>query len=271
MQRVACRALGFRGFECSVFSVQYSGFGIRRVPRQFVVQRCLSMCATGRRTSPNFTEPRTGVPRSDRAHPPLVRQQHSCPADRARSAAFGFTIHDSHSLPPRLGKRNTESGKRRSHSRFTIHIHIPPRASAGGRQVAFGVTIHDSHSHPPTSVGRWSAALPSGSRFTIHIHIHIPPRASAGGRQVCSRRSSHSKSCFTSGFIRVSSPRARRLSTWSRLSGRVRWFSDRRLMERSGVRLRPRCRPGPTSRPPRESRKRTRRCAGDWARRMANR
>ena len=175
MQRVACRALGFRGFECSVFSVQYSGFGIRRVPRQFVVQRCLSMCATGRRTSPNFTEPRTGVPRSDRAHPPLVRQQHSCPADRARSAAFGFTIHDSHSLPPRLGKRNTESGKRRSHSRFTIHIHIPPRASAGGRQVAFGVTIHDSHSHPPASVGRWSASLlspilPLEELFHVGIH-----------------------------------------------------------------------------------------------------
>ena len=119
-----------------------------------------------------------------------------------RQVAFGFTIHDSHSHPP------TSVG----------------RWSAGRRQVVFGFTIHDSHSHPPTSVGRWSA----GGRqvafgFTIHDSHSHPPQASAvgraGGRQVSSRRFSHSKSSFTSGIIRVSSPRARGSSTWSRHLG----------------------------------------------------
>jgi len=131
-----------------------------------------------------------------------------------RQVAFGFTIHDSHSHPPRFGKRKAEQGKRKTEVAFTIHdSHShPPRASAGGRQV----------------VGR----LPSGSRFTIHIHIPHERRPVVGKSALADSPTRRAPSL--SGFVRVSSPRARGLSTPSRLSGRVRWFSNRRLLERSG-------------------------------------
>ncbi len=130
------------------------------------------MCATGRRTSPNFTEPRTGVPRSDRAHPPLVRQQHSCPADPCPFRRL--RVHDSRFTFTSPHERRQVVGGLPTRSRFTFTSPQVWKAEYGKRKTEVALTIHDSHSHPPTSFGRWSAVLPSGSRFTIHIHI--PPQ-----------------------------------------------------------------------------------------------
>ncbi len=77
-------------------------------------------------------------------------------------------------------------------SRFTIHIHIPPRASAGGRQVVGRLpSVHDSrftltspHGRRQV-VGRWSAGClrVHDSRFTFtspHERRQVVGRWSAG-------------------------------------------------------------------------------------------
>ena len=86
------------------------------------------------------------------SHPPRLWENGRRKTEDAELAA-AFTIHDSHSHPPRLwenGRRKTEDADLAApHSRFTIHIHIPHRR----RQV----------------VGTWSAGrwLVHGSRFTF--------------------------------------------------------------------------------------------------------
>ncbi len=79
------------------------------------------------------------------------------------------SIHDSRFTFTSPHRRRQVVGRLPSGSRFTIHIHISSRASAGGRQVALGFTIHDSHSRPPASVGKWSAGClrVHDSRFTF--------------------------------------------------------------------------------------------------------